>query len=392
MKKTISILGSTGSVGLSTLKIIDIKRKHFKVNLLSADKNFLQICSQIKKYKPNIFIIKNKIVFEKVKKKFRNKKILILNKFEKIKFKNKNDITISAIPGIAGLSPTLLMISFSKKILIANKESVICGWNLIRKKADKYKSKLIPIDSEHFSIYELLKNHKIEEIEKILITASGGPFLNYHPKNLKKVKPSEAIRHPKWKMGKKISVDSSTMMNKILELIEAQNLFGISDKKLDIIVHPECLVHAIIKFKNGLVKFIYHETTMVIPLANAIFDNQLIINDFFKYKSNNVSKTKIKNLTFQKVDKQIFPIIKLKNRVNEFPSTSIIINACNEILVDQFLNKRIPFLSIFKIIMTILNNSNYRKYAIKKPKNINQIYAVDQWARKTTNEIIEKYA
>ena len=194
-----------------------------------------------------------------------------------------------------------------------------------------------------------------------------------------KITPNQALNHPKWKMGKKISIDSSTLMNKILELIEAQKLFNIPNNKLEILIHPESLVHAVIMLKNGLVKFIYHNTSMIIPLANAIFEGKLEINDFLK-----INKKKIHNLSFDNVNDKIFPIIKLKNRVNEHPSTSIIVNAANEILVDQFLQKKIPFLAISKIIKTILNDRNYKKYAIKHPKNINQINKVDFWARKTT--------
>ena len=187
-------------------------------------------------------------------------------------------------------------------------------------------------------------------------------------------------------MGKKISIDSATLMNKILELIEAQKLFNIPNKKLDILIHPDSLVHAIVKLKNGLTKFIYHETSMLIPLANAIFDGNLNIEDFKKSSK----KGNIENLIFKKVDKSRFPIIKIKDKANEYPSTSIIVNASNEILVDQFLQKKIPFLTIIKIIMIILNDRNYRKYAIRKPKNIEEIYNIDKWARKITFEIIKK--
>ena len=384
MKKTISILGSTGSIGLSTLSIIDKKKFFFKFDLLSANRNYRLICSQIKKYKPNYFIISNENIFKKVKIKFKKKKTKILNTFDSKYFGKKTDIVISAIPGIAGLYPTINMIKFTKKILIANKESIICGWDLIKKNSQKYKTKIIPIDSEHFSISKLIENNQLSEIKKIYLTASGGPFLNHKYHQLKNVKPQDALKHPKWKMGKKISIDSSTLMNKILELIEAQKLFKIPNEKLDILVHPESLVHAIVELKNGLIKFIYHETSMIIPLANAIFDGELEINKFYKNNKNKKNRPNIKNLTFKAVDKKTFPIYKLKNRVNELPSTSIIINASNEILVDQFLQKKIPFLSIYKIIMAILNDKNYKKYAIKKPKNINQINTIDLWARINT--------
>ena len=186
-------------------------------------------------------------------------------------------------------------------------------------------------------------------------------------------------------MGQKITIDSSTLMNKILELIEAQKLFNLPNNKLDIIIHPNSLVHAIVKKKNGLITFIYHDTSMIIPLANAIFDGKLNIKEFYKIDKKN---DKLENLVFKKVDKKIFPVIFLKNRVNEYPSTSIIINAANEILVELFLNKKIPFLSISKTIMKILNDRNYKKYAIRKPKNIHEITNIDKWARENIKKIL----
>ena len=382
MKQTISILGSTGSIGQTTLSIVKRKKKSFKINILSANKNYSLICQQIREFKPNIFVITDNEVFKKVKKKF-NRKIKLLNSFDYLKVKTKSDITVSAIPGLSGLRPTIIMTKLSKKILVANKESVICGWNLIKNSAKKNNTRLIPIDSEHFSIFNLLINHKISEIKKIYITASGGPFLNYKKNQFKKIKPKDALKHPKWKMGKKITIDSSTLMNKIFELIEAHKLFDIPVKKLEILIHPESLVHAIIELKNGLVKFLYHETSMIIPIANAIYEKKLNISEFYSNK-----KSFIKNLTFKKVEKKIFPIVKLKNRINEYPSTPIILNAVNEVLVDHFLREKIPYLSINKIIMNILNDKNYKKYAIKKPININQINLIDSWTRNRTLELL----
>jgi len=385
MKKSISILGSTGSIGLSTLKIVD-KKKEFNIILLSANKNYPLICKQIKKYKPTYFVISNKNIFHKVKKRFIKNKTIIINDFKLIRLKKKINVLVAAIPGIAGLEPTLNLINKTKKILIANKESIICGWDLIKNKAKKTKTKIVPIDSEHFSILQLLENQNLKDIRKIYITASGGPFLNYKLKQLKNVKPKDAINHPRWKMGKKISVDSSTLMNKILEIIEAEKLFNIPNNQLEILIHPESLVHAILKLKNGLTKFIYHETSMIIPLANAIFENNLNISNYFIDKKDN----ELKNLTFKKVSPKTFPIIKIKSRVTEHPSTPIIINAANEILVDQFIKKKIPFLGIIQIILNILNNRNYNKYAIKKPKNINQVNLINNWAREKTLKIIKQ--
>ena len=379
MKKTLSILGSTGSIGLSALSIIKKKKSLFKINFLSANKNYHLICKQIIEYKPKFFIVSNELVYNKIKKKFYKDKTKILNNF-KLKNLIKTDITISAIPGIEGLEPTLNAIKLSKKILIANKESIICGWNLIKNESLKNNTQIVPIDSEHFSILKLLEKEKVNEIKKIYITASGGPFLKFKKKQFSKIKPNDAFKHPKWKMGKKISVDSSTLMNKMLELVEAQKLFNIPDKKLDILIHPESLVHAIIEFNNGLIKFIYHDTSMIIPIANAIFEKDLNIEKFYTIKKNNAKR--INNLSFEKVNSKTFPVIKLKTKINEFPSSAIIFNAANEILVDQFLRKKLPFLDISKTIMRIQSDSNYKKYAIKKPKNINEIIKIDKWTRK----------
>ena len=188
--------------------------------------------------------------------------------------------------------------------------------------------------------------------------------------------------------GKKISVDSATLMNKILEVIEANKLFSINQKKIDIVIHPESLVHAIIEFNNGLYKFIYHETTMIIPLANAIFDKNFMIDSIFKPKKNKDSFF-FKGLNFSKVDKKRFPIIKLKNRINEYFSTPIIINAANEILVDQFLKEKISFNTFYKYLSQVLNDRNYKKYAIKEPKSINQILQIDKWSRNTVYKKIK---
>ena len=382
MKKKISILGSTGSIGLSVLEIVDKKRNLFNIDLLSANSNYKLISKQIKKYKPKIFVVKDQTIYKKIDNKFKNNKVKILDSFNKVNFKKKTDICISAIPGFSGLEPTIAFIKFSKKILIANKESVICGWNLIKNLSQKENTKLISIDSEHFSILKLLENHKLNEVKKIYITASGGPFLYYKKSQMVKIKPKDALKHPKWKMGKKISIDSSTLMNKILELIEAQKIFEIPNEKIEIIIHPNSLVHAIIEFKNGLIKFLYHETSMIIPLANAIFDGNLEIESFYKKKNK-----KFENLIFEKVDKNLFPAIKLKNRVNEYPSTPIIINAANEVAVDQFINKKLPFLGINKIILGVLNDKNYKKYAIRNPRSIYQIIKIDQWARDTATKL-----
>lgn len=384
MKKSISIIGSTGSIGLSTLKIIE-KKNIFKINLLSADKNLKLIVQQIKKYKPKYFVITNYPVYLKIKS-FNFKSCKILYEFNLNVLNFKNDILVSAIPGIAGLKPTIDLLKFSKKLLIANKESIVCGWDIIKRIAKKYKTEIVPVDSEHFSLSKLIQKHKTKDIKKFYITASGGPFLNYSKNQFKDISPAQALKHPKWKMGKKISIDSATLMNKVLEVIEAQKLFSIPNEKIDIVIHPESLVHAIIELKNGLTEFIYHETSMIVPIANAIFDGNLTIKNFLNSKNNFLKST----LNFKKIDKKKFPLIKLKNLANKYPSAPIIINAANEIAVDQFLNNKIPFLGISEIIMSILKDRNFKKNAIKRPLNLDQIIKINNWSKFTTTSKINR--
>ena len=382
-KKTFALLGSTGSIGKSSLSVIN-KLKNTKVELIFADKNFKEIMKQIKIFRPRVVVVNSFKTFTKLKNIFKNKKIIILNEYKKSKkYLKKIDVTISAIPGINGLEPTIFFTEISKKILIANKESVICGWNLIKAKAKKFNTKFTPIDSEHFSINFLLKNCLPDQINKIYITASGGPFLNLDKKSFKKIHPNQAIKHPKWKMGKKISVDSATLMNKVLEVIEAVKLFSINLDKFKIIVHPQSLVHSIIELKNGLRIFLYHEPDMRIPIANAIEDSNKNLENFdFNYK-------KISNkLTFFSVNKKKFPVEEIIKKINVNNSSPILVNAANEIIVDYFLKKKIKFIEIFKYLKLFLNTHDYIKTSKIKPNSIENIRKIDLIGRKIINKIL----
>jgi len=384
--KTIAILGSTGSIGQSTLEIIK-KTKKFKVVLIIANSNYSKILFQIRNFKPKIVVIKNLKVYLKIKKIKKLKNIKILNNTSNISgYIKKIDITVSAIPGIAGLEPTLTFIKLSKKILLANKESIVCGWNLIQREAKKNNVQIVSIDSEHFSISELTKQHTNDEIEKIYITASGGPFLNLNKKHFKNVTPSDAIKHPKWKMGKKISVDSATLMNKVLELTEAVKLFPFDSHKYEIIIHPQSLVHAIVKFKNGTTFFLYHIPDMKIPISHALFDGKLNYLKYFKNKNNLCDQ----NLEFFPVDKNKFTTLRLIPKMNAGESSPIIINAANEIFVDEFLKNNIRFSDIFEYLNLVLRDKNYIKTTNMSSNSIKNIYKIDDWARSLAYKIINK--
>jgi len=226
--------------------------------------------------------------------------------------------------------------------------------------------------------------YKNEEIEKIYITASGGPFLKLNKNLFKNIKPQQAIKHPKWKMGKKISIDSATLMNKVFEILEAQKIFPFSPDKYEIIIHPESLIHAIVRFKNGIVKFLYHEPNMIIPIANALFNFKVNISDVIKQKY----KADIKNLNFLNVDVNKFPVIKLLAKLSKSPSGPIIINAANEILIDHFLKNKISFNSISNYLALVLKSKKYKKYAIQNPSNLKKINIIDNWSRNITLDII----
>ena len=379
MKKKICILGSTGSIGISTLEIISKDKKNFDVMLLSCNNNYKLIISQAIKFRPKYIYSNNSILIKKIKYFCQKKKIIIirdLNSLKKIKF----DITVSAISGIAGLLPTLNIIKFSNKILIANKESIICGWKFIYKELKKYNCSFAPIDSEHFSVSNLIENKNINSIKNIYLTASGGPFFGKRF-NLKKVTPDQAIKHPNWKMGKKISIDSANLMNKILETIEASLIFNLPISKFKIVIHCESLIHAIVQFSNGLSSMLYHINDMKIPIANSIgsssyfnnVDNKFIFNSKFSQKFN-----------FYRVKKEIFPSLKILSMNKILNETGyIVINSLNEILVDKFLKKQILFTDITHKLLTILKSSIVKNH-LKKHKihHITDVFTTYNFCKK----------
>ena len=382
MKKKIAILGSTGSIGTSTLKVIKKDKKNFDVVLLSANNNYKKLIKQAKQFNAQNVLIKNKRFYIKVKKSLKNVKVYSGDvSLQKIVSK-KLDYTMSCVVGLAGLQPTIDAIKISKVVAIANKEAIICGWEILSKFIKKYKTKVIPVDSEHFSIMELSKDVDNNEVEEIIITASGGPFLKKPFHRLKKIKPKQAVKHPNWKMGKKISIDSANMMNKVFEIVEASKLFNFDKSKYKIMIHPQSYVHSIIRFKNGLIKMILYNSDMKIPISNTLYnDRKNLIN------ISNINFKTLNNLNFQKVDAKFFPSIKLINKCFTLGfSTPIIINAANEVLVDLFLRQKIGFLDIVKTINKILRGEDFKKYAKRKPSSLKDIKITDNWARlKTIN-------
>ena len=382
MKKTIAILGSTGSIGKTTFNIIKNNKKDFDVLLLSTNKNIEEILKQAKDLNVKNIIISSKKHYLKVLNIKKYKKLKIYNDFNSLHkiLKKKLDYCMCAITGLAGLRPTLSCIKRSKKIAIANKESIICAWNLIQKELNKNKTEFVPVDSEHFSIMSLIKNSYNEKIDKIYITASGGPFLNLPIKKFKKISPVNAVKHPRWSMGKKISVDSATMMNKLFEVIEAKKIFNLKYSQLKILIHPKSYVHAIIKFKNGLTKMLIHDTDMSVPIFNSIYNNT---NDY--YGSKKLDFKLINNLDLSYVNKIKFPSIDLLKKIpNNSSLLETVLVSSNDVLVECFLNKMIKFTDINHNLKKILNLSEFRQLKKVYPKNLKQIMDIDKKVRLKT--------
>ena len=382
MKKKIAILGSTGSIGKQTLKIIKKDKKNFDVVLLSTNKNTKLILEQAKEFNVKNIVIKNYESYLKFKKKI--KYLKVHKNFDNLEqfIKKKLDYTMCAITGLEGLKPTLKIVKHTKTIAIANKESIICGWCLINKQLQKHKTKFIPVDSEHFSIWSVIKDLNSSVVENIIITASGGPFFN-NKNNSLKITPKLASSHPNWKMGAKISVDSSTLMNKVFEIIEAKKIFNIELKKFKILIHPKSYVHAIVKLKNGLIKIVAHDTDMKIPITNSLYLNE---NKFIKTKKINVKI--LNNLTLTEVNKKQFPLIKLLKAVpknNTLFETLLV--SMNDELVSLFLNKKISYDQISKILLSQINSKSFSKFKRKKLNNLAQIEKLNNFVRLKTKTL-----
>ena len=375
MKKKIAIFGSTGSIGKSLIEIIKHDKNNFEIILLTTNKNYSKLLNQAKIYKVKNLIITDKKSYEIVKKK--KHKINIYNNFDNLNkiFKNKIDYVMSAISGIDGLSPTFQSIKYTKKIAIANKESIICAWNILKKELNKNNTKFIPVDSEHFSIWSALPNKKIiNNVDEIFITASGGPFYKLPISKFSKITIKDATSHPNWKMGKKISVDSSTMMNKVFEVIEAKNIFNIPISKLKILTHPESYLHAIIKFKNGLSKMIVHETDMKIPIFNSIYENK----EYYK-KISKLNLNKLNKLNLKKPNLKKFPLIKILQIIPEkFSLYETILVSTNDTLVELFLKNKINFISFPKVFESLIKLKEFKKYKNKVPTKIDQIIKLNK--------------
>ena len=381
MKKKIAILGSTGSIGKTLLKALSKDKKNIDIILLTASKNYKDLITQTKKFNVRNVIITDDQSYKKFKILNNNKKLKIFNDFNSFNkiFTSKVDYVMSSIVGIDGLFPTMNIIKFTKKIAIANKESIICAWNLIKNELKKNNTEFIPVDSEHFSIWYAIKNIPLSTISKIYLTASGGPLLKIPKRNYKKIKLNKIIKHPNWSMGKKISVDSSTMMNKVFEVIEAKKIFNLPYKKISILIHPKSYIHAIILFNDSMIKIISHETTMRIPISNTLSD---LIPKKYKISNNKAIKINFKKLNdpeLKNISSSKFPAV---NIISKLPSKDslfeTILVSANDEFVSLFLQKKITYTELLVKLMKFISKKRFKKYKTIAPYKINDILELNQ--------------
>ncbi len=387
--KKIVILGSTGSIGKSLLKIINKDKKSFNIKLLTAHKNYKLLLQQAKLFNVKNVILTDKKTYYLRKQNFTKNKIAVFNNFSYLNkiLTNKIDYVMSSIVGLNGLVPTLKLIKYTKNIAIANKESIICGWNLINKNLKKNNTNFIPVDSEHFSIWHgLNKKFQTKNVKRIYLTASGGPLLNVPNNKLNRIKLSKVLKHPNWKMGKKISVDSSTMMNKIFEIIEAKKIFDIKYNQLSILIHPDSYIHAIVEFKNRMISIIAHDTTMDIPIFNTLFDHNKtnIYNNSYSLDLN-----KLNNLSLNNVELKKFPVVKI---LDLLPSKSSLFEtalvAANDELVNLYLKNKIKYIDISSLLVKEISKKYITRMKKKFPTKVSNIINVNSLVRSKINQQI----
>jgi len=344
MQKVV-LLGSTGSVGKSSLEVIEKNKEKFEIVCLVAFSNEKLIKAQAIRHE------KAKIYIEKSSDKFSTRKILKKDDLLKLISSENVDIVIAAISGSAGLELVHHSIVSGKKVLIANKEPLVMAGEFIVNEAKKYGAQIIPIDSEHCSIHQSLQGKKENSISKITLTCSGGPFNNLPKSKFKYISSKQALKHPIWKMGRKITIDSSTLMNKALEIIEAKYLFNEDPDKIEAIIHPEGLIHSLVEFYDGTILASMALPDMKIPISYGLGFPDTIENGV-----NKINLQKLKNLSFKAIDPQKFPSIDFAYFALKYEKgMPIILNAANEVAVELFLENKISFLSIYKLISSTLN-------------------------------------
>ncbi|HJP18170.1 MAG TPA: 1-deoxy-D-xylulose-5-phosphate reductoisomerase [Nitrospinota bacterium] len=384
MPKKIAILGSTGSIGVNTLDIVRKSKNRFKVSGLAAGGNISLLEKQIKEFKPKYAALFDEKKASILKKRVGRSKVEIFSGIEgliKVASIPEIEMVVSAIVGAAGLFPTFAALKCGKDIALANKETLVIAGELFMKYSRKMRARIVPVDSEHSAIYQCINGAANRKIKKIILTASGGPFRNYPAKKFKKITTREALNHPNWNMGPKITIDSATLMNKGLEVIEAYWLFAVDEKRIDVVIHPESIVHSMVEFIDTSIIAQMGLPDMRVPINYALNYPERVSTNL-----PTLNLAKIKTLTFSEPDYKKFPCLKHAFHALRIGRTMpAVLNAANEVAVQAFLNGSISFTGIPKIIKKIMG-----KHLPKKIREISDIMQADRWARVEAKNLCEK--
>ena len=382
--KRISLLGSTGSIGVSTLDVVGAHPDRFVVTALAAGRNIKLLKQQIERFRPRLAAVYDEAHALELHRLLGPASATAVlfgpDGYRETAAYAAADMVVSAVVGAAGLLPTLDAIEAGKDIALANKETLVMAGHLVLRKATERGVKIIPVDSEHSAIFQCLQGHRREDVRRIILTASGGPFLHASEEELAKVTPAQALRHPNWAMGKKITIDSATMMNKGLELIEAGWLFELPGTAIDVLIHPESIVHSLVEYRDGSVIAQMGVPDMRIPIAYALsYPNRLTRGE------KNLDLRKVGTLTFLDSDPIRFPALRLAYAAAKTGGTMpAVLNGANEMAVTAFIEEKIRFDKIVSAVEEVL--SRHRGQA---DPGIDEILAADRWAREETDKIIE---
>lgn len=380
--KSLSIMGSTGSIGTNALKIVEMFPDRFCVKVLAAKNNISLLAEQIKKFSPDFAVVFDEKSAKELRRITANSCVEILygdDGYNAAASYEPVDMVIAAMVGSAGLMPTLSAIDAGKNIALANKETLVMAGNIVMKKAAEKNVEILPIDSEHSAIFQCIAGHRREDMDKILLTASGGPFLNLPMNEFNNIKPEDAMNHPTWEMGRKISVDSATLMNKGLEIMEAGHLFGVSPEDIEVIIHPQSVIHSMVSYKDGSVI-----AQMSIPDMKGAIAYAMSYPERLPLEQPLPDFKSIGSLTFQKPDTGKFPCLDLAFSAGKTGGTlPSVLNAANEVAVEAFLNKRLHFTDIPEVIRKTME----KHFVIANPA-LSDILDADFWARKIAGELI----
>ena len=360
MKKGIAILGSTGSIGTQALEVINEQRDKFHVEVLTANNSASLLIKQAKIYRPNSVVIVNDDKYNKVFSELSPLNIKVYSgskSLQQIVDSEKIDIVLTALVGYAGLLPTINAIKCGKKIALANKETLVVAGELISKLAKENNSEIIPVDSEHSAIFQCLNGEERNPIEKIILTASGGPFRGKKRHELENVSKEQALKHPNWSMGAKITVDSASLMNKGLEVIEAKWLFDLNQNQIEVVIHPQSIIHSAVQFEDGSIISQLGLPDMKLPIQYALGYPNRIKNNFKRF-----SFFEYSNLSFERPDTDTFKNLSLAYKAMDLGgNAACVLNAANEVAVDGFLNDKIGFLNMSDLIDNCLERINFVK-------------------------------